>query len=189
MRRLMLSFLTVLILAPAVHADDQPTKYSIWLSPSGQEYERLNILIHQLAKEHGTPAFMPHVTVVGDLDVTFAKALKLASEIAKETYPIQTGILGFGSSHEYCRTLYLRVYANQDFLELHERTYRITGNYHTWPYHISLMYARGLTENDREKIMDGIRPPVSITLDRLRVCTSGDDPTAWTCPADVSLRK
>lgn len=191
MRRIILSLVILFTLTPAVHAE---TKYSIWLSPSGKEYERLSMVIRQLAKKHGTPVFMPHLTVVGDLDVTFARALEMAQQIAKEEDPILIVWWRIGYTENRWRSFYLSVEnPSLRLQDLHERSYRITGNYHSWPYHISLMYIDGMKPSTKASIADALEGsgaiPRFVTLDRLRVCTSGDDPTTWTCPADVSLRK
>jgi 2'-5' RNA ligase len=60
-------------------------RYVLWFTPGGAVRARLRRLIERLASQHGTAAFVPHVTLLGGLagrrDAVLAKAESLAHGI------------------------------------------------------------------------------------------------------------
>ena len=42
--------------------------YSIWLMPEGKHYRLLNNTIYEFSKKYSTPSFLPHVTLLGDVE-------------------------------------------------------------------------------------------------------------------------
>lgn len=108
-----------------------------------------------MAKHLGSPAFSPHLTILGDLQATLSEAETLARKILP-TVPHVVQIAGPETSSAYFMACYLGVKTSPSFEEarrvLHDEIHGV--DHAMDPPHISLAY--GLY--DQEKLSPYLKP-------------------------------
>lgn len=181
----------VLVMSGCAKRPAPEPMYSIWLSPSGADYARLQIIVDDLADKYSLHKFMPHATLAGDIGGPLERVEKMARLIAELTPAESVDITGVEwTAKDEWRSFYLRMEQTPGMDQLLWRTYKVTGVHHDPPYHISLMYTHAMTIDERWELRDHLvgSLPTSIVMDRIRVCTAGDVPEDWTCPLEFELK-
>lgn len=116
--------------------------YTLWLMPSGEEYNRFTKLIKKLAQQYHAPVFQPHITLLGEFPQPEEEAIKLTQELVtnQKPFPISLGEIDYQDYH--FRALFVRADKTPDLVNLHERTKKLFGMEHIPPYmpHLSLLY-------------------------------------------------
>ncbi len=130
--------------------------YSLWLTPSGTEYEKLSTVIGKLSKTHKTPFFEPHVTLLGGLekkeDVIIARTKKLAEVLG----PFTITLVRLEQRDTYFQCLFYRVEETTNVLNAHTRAcdvFRISEGMKYMP-HLSVMYG-DISQKTKEQIISG----------------------------------
>jgi len=173
-----------------------PDIYSIWLVPSGAQYDSLRSLVCELAVRYPSHCFMPHVTVVGDVQGTPGDIAKRAAKLGQRTGVLEARLTSIEWTRgDYYRSFYVRVDETAAFSKLYEDTCAVIGKCQTRPYHMSIMYTDTLSDSARAAIRDslyrrrgGKSLGSTVRLTRLLVCfTSGLPPEKWTCPEEIQL--
>lgn len=115
--------------------------YSIWLMPSGKEFERYDGLIKELSQRFEAPAFQPHITLftgipsLSDADfhqISILSALTTSFEIRLETLE---------ASDDFYKALYLTAKPSSELDTFHKELSQIFTdiNYDLKP-HLSILY-------------------------------------------------
>ncbi len=91
-----------------------PNGYSLWMVPrrSSEAYKLLSHLISQVAMEYLTPIFIPHVTLLGNIDRSGRPeqyACEKARLLADELSPFEIKLDGIGSNDTYFQILFFSV--------------------------------------------------------------------------------
>jgi 2'-5' RNA ligase len=169
-----------------------------WLVPAaGPVRDRLAGIIAGLAAEHGTPAFAPHVTINQNVDAEPDTAARVLERLVAGVPPFEVILSGFGHEPEYFRSLYLRAEPSASLTALHETGQRawgldsgVPGSGPPYRPHLSLLYARGLPEERKPAIADGLglTLPVTIRVDAAEVWGDfRDEVSRWRRVARVPL--
>ena len=131
--------------------------YSLWLMPSGNEYEQLSAMIRKLNKAHKTPLFEPHVTLLGGLQEKESGIVARTKKLAEILEPFTIDLTQIEYRNEYFRCLFYRVEKTTDLTNAYARTcdiFRISEGKDYMP-HLSLMYGdipRAMKEKTIAKI-------------------------------------
>lgn len=180
------------VLACGRHADT----YSVWLVPSGAQYDSLRNVVCELATRYHSHCFMPHMTVVGDVQGTLEDITQRAEKLAQRTSALDARLTSIQwTPGNYFRSFVVLIDETSWFSNLYEDTCTIVGKCHTRPYHVSIMYTDKISDSARAAIRDSLYGRRSaktvgstIRLNRLLVCyTSGLPPEKWTCPKVIKL--
>lgn len=117
-------------------------QYSLWFVPPEPEAERLSTVIAGLSRDYGTPAFPPHVTLLGDLPASEQEVLTKAAELAAAVRPFTIELDGFGCSDEYFRSIFVAVETSASLIRAYEAAVELFGGDAPNGYepHLSLMY-------------------------------------------------
>ena len=167
--------------------------YSLWLMPSAADQAELTGWVQRLAPEFGQHAFVPHVTIQGDLETPLeilrAKTAALASSCRVLRWPVQA----VQSTDNFFRCMYLRFEETQAFKALQDGALAISGTVTGLsPYpHLSLAYGQmqpghqALLALMEENFLT--RP---LTFDRLSISRSSKDIpiSEWACLQDFPLK-
>ena len=126
-----------LVAVAPVGADEVVRQYSLWLVPSGYQFERLQALVWDLAKEHGSPRYVPHVTAVGELSGTLTQIGRQAQELADHTHPLEAVMTTVAwSKDDYWMSFYMPILPTPPFHrfydERHCRLPESLGTVRTW---------------------------------------------------------
>ena len=170
--------------------------YSVWLVPSGSQYDSLRGLICDLATRYPSHCFMPHVTVVGDVQGTLDAIAHRAEQLAQRTGVLEARLTSIAWTRDnYFRSFYVLIDETAGFSKLYEDTCAIIGKCQTRPYHMSIMYTDKLSDSARAAIRDSLyarrgakRLGGTVRLTRMLVCfTTGLPPEEWSCPKELKL--
>jgi hypothetical protein len=167
-------------------------EYSIWLMPSAADLAELQALVNEVAPQFGEPAFVPHVTVQGDLALPLASVTEHVRSSAAACAPQRWQVLDVERSDFFYRCLYLRFEQGDAFDSLQraaEAFSKTADGLSPYP-HLSLAYGR--VAPHQLALFEALRTRFNgrtITFDRLAVCLSSKDtPIAdWKCVADAPL--
>jgi 2'-5' RNA ligase len=132
-------------------------KYSLWLEPSGNIAYKLQERIKKLSKEHGTPVFPPHVTLLGTLYSSETELVPLAKTLVSSVAPFELRLTKAGYLNTFYRSLFIHVEENNTLTELRKNACRLfdCGGQEEYMPHLSLLYG-DLTQKEKEKILNMI---------------------------------
>ncbi|APW36431.1 hypothetical protein RD110_03805 [Rhodoferax koreense] len=168
-------------------------QYSIWLMPAAPDAAELQALVDELAPQFGQPAFVPHVTIQGDLDLPLDVLVGHVRGLAA-AWPVQTWPVGeVERSDFFFRCLYLRFAVHAAFDGLQRQAQASTGTAEGLsPYpHLSLAY--GQVQPGQGALVEALRARFRgrrLVFDHLSVCLSSKHtPIAdWACVFDAPLK-
>ncbi len=118
--------------------------YSIWImaGPGSAQARSISGIIARLSKEHKTPYFEPHVTLIGSIRSSRYKALRIAGALAASCNAFTLPLCRLGSSDAYFRSVFIRMRRTAALEELHAAAadaFGMDGN--GFMPHISLLYS------------------------------------------------
>ncbi len=150
--------------------------YSLWLMPRVADQLALQALVDDLSRAFGTPPFIPHMTVQGDLALRLKDACAVAANVAAELPAQHWPVRGIEQSDAWFRAFYLAFeprLAFTDALDVAARGSATRTGLSPFP-HVSLAYGE-LDAPRKEALRAAIAPriPSAIVFDRLAVALSG----------------
>ena len=102
--------------------------YSFWLVPEPALEAELTKLVRALAPVFGMPAFAPHATVQGDLDLSADDAEMLARELVAGEAPLAWRAWGLQWTEHPFRTFFVAFDRADRFNALRDRAAKLTGS-------------------------------------------------------------
>jgi hypothetical protein len=124
---------------------------SIWLQPTGRQEQELRTLIEQLAGEHDTVSFAPHLTVCGVPD--HSAAFDAAAAYVRECRLLPLTLVKTavtGAVITPFRAVFIEVENSPELRQFREQLREIVGGPELIPPHISLLYTLDrMTERHR----------------------------------------
>lgn len=131
--------------------------YTLWLMPKGEHYNRFADLIKRLAHQHGGPVFEPHVTLLGDVELSELETIERTQQLAQGQKPFPITLRQIDYQDYHFRALFVRAEITKSLLSLHNRAKEIFGMQDIPPYmpHLSLLYGNYPNEL-KEKIISEI---------------------------------
>ena len=168
-------------------------QWSFWLLPSAAQLEQLSGVVQRLAPVFGQTAFVPHVTIQGDIDMPAQALCAVAQGLAASQAVCRWPVHAVEHSTHFFRCLYLRLQADAGFARLQAAAQATTGVAEGLsPFaHVSLAYGEAspqglaaLPELQHEFVGQ------TLVLDQLAVYHSSKQvPIAdWACVARYPLQ-
>lgn len=119
--------------------------WSLWIEPGAGDAElaaQLTAAIASLAGEYGTPAFRPHVTLLGAFEATAEAACALVHEVASQLQPFEVGWGSVRTGVSYYQAVFLACERSAELLAAHERASVLHAGPGPCDFmpHLSLMY-------------------------------------------------
>jgi 2'-5' RNA ligase len=179
-------------------------KHALWLIPEGGDapiYQELATLIAKLAKHHGTPAFEPHVTLLGGLRAPVEELRAHAKSLAGDLAPFRVRLGHIFHLDEYYRALFVQVAETGEVMDAFSRAreamapflntaaaLELKGVREPMP-HLSLLYGE-LPAALKEGIIKelGSEYPASFTAQSIHIYRTNGDPPDWRRVASFTLR-
>jgi len=150
--------------------------------PSGPVQRRLADTIVRLSREHSTPVFKPHVTLLGSIVGPRDEVLAKSAQIARHLRPF-TIRLGFVDGlDEFYRCLFIRAAKTGPLMRAHlaaRRICNLSGRAAYMP-HLSLMYG-DFSARVKEKIIGemGGRFTLAFVVRGLHLYSTTGEPRNW----------
>jgi 2'-5' RNA ligase len=166
------------------------TVMAVWLVPSEPDRAVLTRIIAALAKEHGAPVFVPHVTLLSGHfsgPVTAERCARVLGK-APARASMALHVTGVGHGDSFFRTAFLELACDDGLRALRERVWAAwvaeghAPSERRFEPHLSLLYERG-SHAERARIATRVQAPVLIRCDALAVVVPGsagwEDVGAW----------
>jgi 2'-5' RNA ligase len=136
------------------------TSYHLWLKPSGEAYDLLDGTIRHLARELGTSAFEPHVTLLASLDGSEEQHLRRTEDLARELRPTRFVLTEPRYLDEHFRCLFMLVEPSAEVIRYHAVAARRFGKPAAdFMPHLSLVYG-SFPESRKQEIIAALPPAI-----------------------------
>lgn len=114
---------------------------TLWLMPKGQIYKKFDGIIKKLADENNGPVFKPHVTLLGEIELSEYEVIKKTEALVKNQKPFMVNLHEIGYEDYHFRALFVKAIITPQLQNLHDRAKRIF-KMGISPYmaHLSLLY-------------------------------------------------
>jgi 2'-5' RNA ligase len=157
--------------------------YALWLTPAEPIFSRCARKISRLSREHSTPRFEPHVTLLSRILLPEEKALAKSASLAGTLKP--TGIELGEVSHldEYFRCLFITVVPVGSIIKARRAACRVFGRQNSaYTPHVSLLYGK-LPAETRKTIATGLSSLAgkNFHMRSLALCRVSGPPREWKC--------
>ena len=123
--------------------DTEPGRYSVFLTPAGEDFAFLERVIAEVCAKYDSPPFEPHLTLYSGTFPDPEPLRRAVDAVMKGAPPITAAVSGIGYTPEYFRTLFLEFHEHPLLRMIHERLKRECGDLSPDPFapHLSLLYA------------------------------------------------
>lgn len=163
---------------------------SLWLAPEGPEGQAMGALVSELSCRFGTPAFSPHVTLIGGLEQHPDAVLGRARELARALHPVSVRFLGVQRGNDYFRALYVLASPDLPILDARRRAESLFAAHprESFMPHLSLLYG-ALPAETMRLVADEVTPsaPPSLLLQTLEVVVTDGPVSRWRSLARLPL--
>jgi 2'-5' RNA ligase len=163
-------------------------------SEGSGDRQELTAFIRKKAKEHGSMAFVPHVTLVAALNEPRDILIPAVEALAFDLSPIPSGVLGTGRSELYFQYLYALVNTTPELLTarkaaLHHLGLDQASAYENYMPHMSLFYGRA-GKDVKDDISSAFQSQVGndIQFSQLELWSTEGVVADWHCVEALPLR-
>jgi putative hydrolase of the HAD superfamily len=123
--------------------DNGPKRCSVFLTPAGDDFARLDGLITETCARYDLPPFEPHVTLYSGMSLDPPLLKRAIDAAVAGLAPITLTVRGIGCTPEYFRTLFIEFHEHHLLRRIHGQLKAECGD--SSPYllapHLSLLYA------------------------------------------------
>ena len=168
----------------------RPSRYSLWLMPTGEVRRRLAETILELSQRYATPAFEPHVTlaegVVGPVQEVAAKM----RELARQIQPFTVRLTMVDGLDEYFRCLFVRAAKTYPLMRANDAARKVfcLERQPAFMPHLSLLYG-ALSPSVKQRIIVslGRKFEIEFKARSLHLYHIKGAPQAWRAVASFGL--
>jgi 2'-5' RNA ligase len=164
--------------------------FSLWLMPRGQSAVQLQALIEKLSRAYSTPAFQPHVTLIGGINLSERVAIRKTDEVAARVKPFRIRLSEVTYLDEYFRCVFIKARRTRSLLNAYHIARAVfgTGNHEEYMPHLSLIYA-DLSNEQRQNIIGNIGCNVEILFiaKEIFLYSTAGRPKNWYCVSKSSF--
>ena len=119
----------------------EATGFSLWLTPEGSAYERFGEIIARLSGRYGTPAFQPHVTLLGELPGPEDHVLERCGDLARHLRPLALRPAAVDHGDTYFHCVFVEIEPTPELRAARERALELLGGHDVaFHPHLSLLY-------------------------------------------------
>lgn len=130
-------------------------EFSLWLEPSGEDYERINSFASNLQKIAGSPNFVPHVTLLANIPLPQNEIGSLLKEFPpSKSFEIKFKNISTGDNP--LKSLFLECFESPELMELNRTAQKIYGMELIYQPHMSLMYGN-MDEKLKRELVEKIQ--------------------------------
>jgi 2'-5' RNA ligase len=166
-------------------------RYSLWLMPRGDAYERLAPVLHELSAACGAPEFPPHVTLLGGIVGARRDIVRQSAGLAERIRPFTIRLERIDYLDEYFRCLFVRAATTKPLREAH-RIARGVFDHRREPAfmpHLSLLYG-DFNRSTKEGLIArlGSRVNLELKVRSLHLYSTYGEPHHWRCIETFGLK-
>lgn len=167
-------------------------KYSLWLVPTGDAEVKLGSLVQTLVSKYDAPAFVPHITLVGniyadELDTVTQKVELLAEQLGR----FKIAFNRYEYLDEEFRCLFLPA-LSEDIHKVYESAANLfpqvaEEHFKAMP-HLSVLYGNFPKETKQEIINEHPIETIEFAVDSLELYLTNDPISSWEHKASVPIK-
>ena len=137
-------------------------RYSLWFVPTGDVWDRLSRILHQLSTRHGAPGFSPHVTLLGNCPGPRRELIRQSARVAEALRPFVIRLEEIDFRDEYYRCLFVHAALTEPLRKAHQVARQELGHGREPSFmpHLSLLYG-----NFERSIKEGLIAELGPRLD------------------------
>lgn len=164
--------------------------YSLWLMPEGQTALRLQKLIARLSHEYSTPRFEPHVTLIGECDMSETAVLAKTKELASKIQPFDIRLNRIEYLDRYFQCVFIKAEKTHHLMKTRACAWALFGKKKDEKYmpHLSLIYGN-LPPQVKQSIVQAAGDTLELQFRVEKIClyhTAGS-PEQWYCVSSAIL--
>lgn len=154
---------------------------SVWLVPTEKDVDSVQPTVNDLAKRHGTTPFLPHVTIWGETTAPLRVVEQAARDAIYGIVPFQVEVEKLDYTEIWAKTLFAQIKPHPTLDEINRRLRERLRRYADYVLnpHMSLIYKKEMTEEQKLKEIPNIHIPRRFTLDRVAITLPGDPVAKW----------
>lgn len=165
-------------------------KYSIWIIPPEPVFSQLSKTISELSFKYRCPIFVPHLTVLGNIDHELSEIKQVVEKIVSDLDSLNLSFGPVSFSTTYFQSVLIRINSTAKLMQLHFDIKKLLKNENiVYMPHVSLMYGNHDMET-RERIALGLNlHPRSFIAKQVVIIPEKPKPVDWKPAATVSFGK
>ena len=157
--------------------------FHLWIVPTGAVYSRLAGVISDLSARYRSPAFVPHLTLLGRLEGEEGVLVDRTHQLARALQPLEVRLKEPGYASPYFRCLFLPAEPSPPLLDAYQRATQIFNAQPASAFdpHVSLLYGL-FPESVKEEIIKALPLdlPGTFAASRLQLIRAGStNPQDW----------
>lgn len=155
--------------------------YSILLVPNDKKAYRLYYqTIKKLSKQHHTPLFNPHITLLGSITGQEKDIVTKTGNLAQELKPCLISFDNLGMEQFFFRSLYLEAKPTKQLLQTNQKAGTIFGTNFPFMPHLSLLYSN-LSDRQKRAIITSLESQQwpDFTVDALHLYKCDGEVEDW----------
>jgi 2'-5' RNA ligase len=165
-------------------------RYSLWLMPTGEVYERFAQLMRRLSAKHVAPEFPPHLTLLGGIIGQRREVLCISASLAACIRPFTIRLGKIDYLDEYFRCLFVLAARTTPLLNAHRVARDIFGHRREPSFmpHLSLLYG-DFSRSVKEAAVAELGPRLDLDFKVRTVVlySTRGEPRRWRCVAKFGL--
>ncbi len=166
----------------AVSQKPSGEKFSLWIVPTGDVYDRLSLMIRRLSARYGAPEFPPHVTLLGSVLGPRSELIHRAAQVAAALRPFVVRLNEIDFLDAYFRCLFVRAALTEPLKRAHHAACQAFGRRCEPAFmpHLSLVYG-DFPPSLKEKMIAEIGPrlDVQFKVRSLHLYRTHGEPSHW----------
>lgn len=163
--------------------------YSLWLCPEENVLPRIRRWMSSLESTFDSPAFEPHITILGEIENAPETLIRFASRMAEVLLPCEVNFKKITYSSDYFRALALEAALPGSILQARSLLCAEIGKTDL-PYnpHLSLLYGE-FSENEKKAAFETLhlRLPLALSFGKLKVVKTEGEVSSWKSLATTTV--
>jgi len=132
-------------------------KYSLWIVPdkNSEVYSKLNAIIKSLSQEFEAPSFVPHITLVSEINCPEYEIKELTAKLVDYSKPFKVSLDCMDYTDNLYQTLVVRAVFSEQLREIN-KTARTIFDRHSEPLyvpHLSILYKKGISQKQKKELV------------------------------------
>jgi len=157
--------------------------YALWLMPYIKHRIKLARLINELSDEHGGPSFIPHITLLGNIEGDEKMLINQTFKLASQLKPFTVQIRSLEYLSEYYKSFFIRI-EGSDLIDLARSKAQVLFAHKKtssdFMPHLSLIYGYQM-DNIQELIKEMVQSEIETELlvDGCQLMAASGPPENW----------
>jgi len=180
-KELFFAYIYISVIIGGIINTNTAAGYSIWLIPSEPQFSYLKSTIDIIAKEVNAPTFLPHITLLGQLDQRINHLQNELTKISQVFTAFDLELDRISTLDQYFRSIFFNVISSQNLIQLwHHAIVRLQVEKDLYEPHLSLLYSH-LNNTEKERLLKSYKVdlPLSITIDEIVLMKTKGSPEQW----------